>query len=248
MTAFVHLWRREIAAWFRTSGAYVIGVFFLILTGFSFWMMIANQARGAPATELAGGLFGTPWFWLAMLTVCPLLTMRLFAEERRLGTLEMLLTAPVTETEVVLAKFAGAYCALLLLWLPTLAHVFIIRRGNVPLPPIDWGALAAGYLGAALVGAFFLSVGLLSSLLTRHQAIAAMGCLAVLGVLLSAGWLPAYFHSEHLRLLVQAVSAPAHMRDFAAGIIDTRAVVWYASATALLLFVSIRLLEARRLR
>jgi ABC-2 type transport system permease protein len=248
MSAFFQLWQREMASYFRTSIAYVVGVFFLAITGFSFWMLAAELAQGATDGDMTRTLFGSPWFWLAMLIVTPLLTMRLFAEERRMGTLEMLLTAPVTTTEVVLAKFAGAYSAFLLLWVPTLAYAAILKYCGAQLPPIDWGPVAAGYLGTALVGAFFLSVGLLCSMLTRHQMVAAMACLAALGLLLSAGLLPFYSHAAQIRDVARAVSAPLHMLDFAAGIIDTRTVVWYASATVLLLFVSIQIMEARRLR
>ena len=248
MTVFLHLWRREMGSYFRTSIGYVVGTFFLLITGFSFWMRIAGLARGAADGDMAGTLFGSPWFWLNMLIVTPLLTMRLFAEERRMGTLETLLTAPVTETGVVLAKFAGAYSTFLLLWLPTLAYAAILKRCGAQLPPIDWGAVAAGYLGTALVGAFFLATGLLCSLLTRHQVVAAMVCLATLGLLLSGGLLP--FHSDPAAVhpILRFFSAPLHMQDFAAGTIDTRTVGWYLSATGLWLFLAIRILEARRLR
>lgn len=248
MNRFWALWLREATSNFRTSIAYVVGVFFLLITGFSFWLMSAHLAQGAVEGDLTGLLFGSPWFWLAMLIVTPLLTMRLFAEERRTGTLEVLMSAPVTETEVVLAKFAGAFSTFLLLWIPTLAYGAILRRCGGQLPPLDWGAVAAGYLGTALIGAFFLSVGLLGSMLTRHQVVAAMVCLAALGLLLSAGLLPFYFHSGPLQQVSRVVSAPLHMMDFATGVVDTRTVVWYLGATVLLLFVSIRILEARRLR
>ena len=248
MTPFFHLWRREMGSYFRTSIAYVVGVCFLLVTGFSFWMLAAGLARGSTDGDMAGTLFGSPWFWLDMLIVTPLLTMRLFAEERRMDTLESLLSAPVTETSVVLAKFAGAYSAFLLLWIPTLAYASILKHCGAQLPPIDWGPIASGYLGTALVGAFFLSVGLMGSLLTRHQIVAAMACLGALGILLSGGLLPFYSHVEKVRQISSFFSAPVHMLDFAAGTIDTRAIVWYLSATVLLLFLSIRILEARRLR
>lgn len=248
MNAFLPLWRRELATLFRTSIAYVVGVFFLAITGFSFWMLAAQLAQGTSAGDMTGTLFGSPWFWLAMLVVTPLLTMRLFAEERRMGTLEMLLTAPVTTAEVVLAKFAGAYAAFLALWVPTLGYAAVLKYCGAQLPPIDWGPVAAGYFGTALVGAFFLAVGVLSSLLTRHQMVAAMACLAVLGLWLTAGLLPFYSHDPQIREWARMFSAPLHMLDFSAGIIDTRTVAGYASATVLLLFVSIQVLEARRLR
>jgi gliding motility-associated transport system permease protein len=248
MRVFLYLWRREMASYFRTSIAYVVGVFFLAITGFSFWMLTTRLAQGGTDASMSSTLFGSAWFWLDMLIVTPLLTMRLFAEERRMGTLETLMTAPVTETHVVLAKFFGAYTAFLVLWVPTLAYASILNLCGAQLPPVDWGPVAASYLGTALVGAAFLSVGLLCSILTRHQIISAMGCLAALGILLSGGLLPFTSHTEEIRQLSRYFSAPLHMLDFAAGSIDTRAIVWYLSATVLLLFISIRLLEARRLR
>ena len=103
MSAFFQLWGREMASYFRTSIAYVVGAFFLAIAGVSFWILATHLAQGAVEGDLAQHLFGSPGYWLAMLIVTPLLTMRLFAEERRMGTLEMLMTAPVTETSVVLA-------------------------------------------------------------------------------------------------------------------------------------------------
>ena len=248
MSAFWTLWRREMGSYFRTSIAYVVGACFLAIAGFSLWMLATNLAQGGAEGDLVRNLFGSPGYWLAMLIAAPLLTMRLFAEERRAGTLEMLMTAPVTETSVVLAKFAGAYATFLLLWAPTLAYAELLRRCGANVPVLDWGPVAAGYLGTALVGAFFLSIGLLCSLLTRHQAVAAMACLGVLGLLLTGNHLPFYAHTAPFRDLARGISAPLHVMDFAAGIVDTRTLVWYLSATVLLLFVSIRLLEARRLR
>ena len=248
MSAFFHLWLREMGSYFRTSIAYVVGVFFLLITGFSFWMLSTRLAQGTADGDMASTFFGSLWFWLGMLIVAPLLTMRLFAEERRQGTLETLMSAPVTETQVVLAKFAGAYATFLLLWLPTLSYAALLKYCGAQMPPLDWGPVAAGYLGTALVGSFFLAVGLLCSLLTRHQVVAAMACLAVLGLLLSGGLLAFQSHIEIVQQVSAFFSAPRHMVDFAAGILDTRAIVWYLSATVLLLFVSTRILEAHRLR
>ena len=248
MNRFFQLWRREVATYFRTSIAYVAGTLFLAIAGLGFWMLTAGLAQNPTGGDLARTLFGSYSFWLAMLIVTPLLTMRLFAEERRQGTLEMLLTAPVTETEVVLSKYSGAFALFLLLWIPTLAYPCILARCGASLPPADWGPVAAAFLGTALVGAFFLSVGLLCSLITRHQIVAAMICLAALGILLSTGLLPFYSHAGRIRETARLFSAPLHMLDFAAGVIDTRTIVWYLSGTTLMLFVSIRILEARRLR
>lgn len=248
MNAFWPLWFRELAAYFRTGIGYVIGTTFLVITGVSLWVLATNLAQGPLTGDLASNGFGATGYWLAMLLVAPLLTMRLFAEERRLGTLPTLLAAPVSETAVVLAKFAAAYTMFILLWLPTLLFALILRRCGAHLPPLDWGPVAAGYLGSALVGALFLAIGLLCSLLTRHQAIAAMACLGVLSLLLTGGLLPLHAPLAAVRQLAHQLAAPRHMAELAAGIVDTRIIVWYVSATVLLLFTASRLLEVRRLR
>lgn len=248
MKTFLTLWHREVQGFFLNSRGYVVATFFLLITGANFWLLISQLAQGTADDGLAGVFFGSPGYWLALLVAAPLLTMRSFAEERRSGTLETLMTAPVTATDVVLAKFAGAFAAFVLLWLPTAAYAWLLKWCGAQLPPLDWGAMATGYFGTALLGMSCLALGLLCSLLARHQMTAAMGCLALLGVLLLLGnWtLPA--HLDQLRPLVPLYSAARHVMDFRAGVVDTRAVVWHLSATVLLLFATIQLLEARRLR
>ena len=111
----------------------------------------------------------------------------------------------------------------------------------------DRGWVAAGYFGTALVGAFFLAIALFCSLWTRHQMAAAMAGLGALGILLALGFIPV--HASGIWSCVAQAAAPTrHMQDFAAGIVDTRHLIWYVSATALVLFMTIRVLEARRLR
>ena len=155
MKIFFHIWWREVSAYFRTSMAYVTGFFFLAVAGFGFWNATARWAQAPSPGHFANGLFGSVWYWLAMLVVTPLLAMRLFAEENRTGTLETLLAAPVTETTIVLAKFASAFSLFLLLWAPTLAYGFLLRHCGAQYPAMPWGWVAAGYFGTALVGAFF---------------------------------------------------------------------------------------------
>lgn len=246
MSAFFSLWQRELTAFFRTSIGSITGAFFLLVTGSHFWMLVGRLAREPAEGSLSLYLFGSPWFWPAMLLTAPLLTMRLFAEEQRMGTLETLMTAPVTETQVVLAKFAGAYSVFLLFWMPTLSYGGLLRWTGISLASAGWGPVATGYLGAFLIGAFYIATGLICSLATRHQIVAAISCLAIQGLLLSTGWLPSPTWS--LPSYVGGLSPVGHMADFASGIVDTRAVIGYVSASVLLLFMTIRLLEARRLR
>ena len=243
MRNFFELWRREMGAYFHTSMAYGLGAIFMALTGFSFWRMVDRLARmPADAVNAIGMLFDSPLYWMAMLTMAPLLTMRLFSEERKTGTLEMLLSAPVSSVQVVLAKFAGAYTMFLLMWLPTVAYSWVLRRFGTEVG-VDFGPLAAGYLGTALIGGFFLSAGLFCSLCSRHQMVAGLLCVAVLGILFYTG-LPGRGGAGWMEFF----SSTQHMADFARGTVDTRAVFWYASSAVLMLFLSVLLLESRRLR
>lgn len=248
MTAFFPLFRKEISFFFFTPVAYAVGFFFLLSTGFGLWSTAGNLAQKGADDPLASLLFGSPAYWLAMAILCPLLTMGLFSEERRRNTLETLLTAPVSETEVVLAKYFGALCAFVVLWLPTLAYGSILSASGISVDPADWGPVWSGYLGTALVGAFFLAAGLLCSLLARHQAIAAVASLAVLGSLVFAGSPWVHIPLEDARAAFLWISPWNHVSAFASGVFDSRTILWYASATALALFLSVRCLEARRLR
>ena len=248
MKTFLTLWHRDVQGFFLSARGYVVGAFFLLITGTTFWLLMSQLSQGTADGGLADVLFGSTGYWLALLVAAPLLTMRSFAEERRSGTLETLMTAPVSVSSIVLAKFAGAFTVYILLWLPTAAYAYLLKWCGAHLPPLDWGAMATGYFGTALLGMSCLALGLLCSLLARHQMTAAVGCLALLGVLLLVGnWtLPA--HLDQFRPLVPLYSAARHMTDFRAGVVDTRAVVWHLSATVLLLFAAIQILQARRLR
>lgn len=248
MKAFVPLWQRETGACFHTSIAYTGGVFFLVLTGSAFWLLAGRLAAGEIDGSLTEAFFTSQWFWLAMLLLTSMLTMRLFAEEIRQGTLEMLMGAPVTETEVVLSKFAAAGTVFVLLWLPTLAYPAVARLCGVWIPPPAPGEAASAYLGVLLLGSFFLSAGLFCSLLTKHQVVASMMSFGVMGAWVSGGLLAGRIRPDGHSSLARVLSAPLQMRDFATGILDTRTLVLYLSATALLLFLSVRLLEARRFR
>ena len=227
MSAFVPLWQRETGACFRTSIAYTCGVFFLVLTGTAFWMLVGRLAAGEIDGTVTEAFFTSQWFWLAMLLLGSMLTMRLFSEEIRLGTLEMLMGAPVTETEVVLSKFAAAGTAFTLLWLPTLAYPAVARWCGIDIPPLAPGEAASAYLGVLLLGAFFLSAGLFCSLLTKHQMVAAMLSFGAMGTWVSGGLLSSRIRPEGQSALARALSAPLHMRDFAEGILDTRTLVLY---------------------
>lgn len=245
MSNFATIWRREIAACFLSPIAYVIMVVFLGASGFTFFL---GATRNVGATDpLPSLLIGAIVIWLALLI--PVITMRLFAEEKRSGTIETLMTAPVTEHEVVLGKYAGALSFLLVVTLPAVASIFILEYFSPGLSPedIDGGALLGGLTILLLLACFFTAGGLLISLMTRNQIVSAVCCFVMVWLGLFFGWLLSNLPGGG-GAFSDYVAATKHIEDFCRGIIDARAIILYASGTWLLLFSSVRLLQARRLR
>ena len=247
MRAYCTLVMRELGTYFKSWTGYVVIAAVLWMLGLSFLNLIYglnNAATDRPATEL---FFSTLYFWLVLLLVAPLMTMRSFAQEKFTGTFEALMTTPVGDLQVVLAKFSGALLFHIIAWLPPMAYLFILRALSSDPYVLESGALIGTYLGIVLLGAMFLSIGCFTSSVTRSQVIAAVGSFA-LSVLL--------FFLSFLSLVVpgggwrgQAMSylgLVEHMEDFASGVLDTRPVILYLSVTALFLCLTFKVVESRR--
>jgi ABC-2 type transport system permease protein len=180
---------------------------------------------------------------VVLLFFIPMLTMRLFAEEKRAGTMELLLTYPVRDGEVLAGKFlaaTGLYAVLLALTLLYPGLVAYFTR-------VEWGPILTGYLGLVLVGATFLAVGLLISSLTENQIVAGFGTFGVLLGFWVIGW-GADFAGGAMRTVLQYLSITEHMDGFSRGLVDTKDLVYYASAIVLALFLTLRSLESKRWR
>ena len=156
MQAYLTLTRRELGGYFLTLSGYVILAAAMFLLGFSFVVMLVNlqqEATPMPITEL---FYMTPFFWFILLLSTPVITMRLFAQEKATGTFETLMTVPVGDVQVVLAKFVAAMFFYLVAWLPLLAGLFIVRRFTNQ-SSLDAGTIGGMFLGILLVGGLFLS-------------------------------------------------------------------------------------------
>jgi len=243
---FLTLWKKELAAYFLSPLAYVVMIFFLVVFGFSFWILVNVLVEGPAGTSVMRELFGSLFFWITLLVAAPVLTMRLFTEEKTSGTLETLMTAPVTDAEVVLAKYFGALGFYLVLWLPTAGYAVVLRAFSPLSAPVDLGPMMSGYLGAGLVGAFYLSVGVFCSSVSTNQIMAAITCFAGIGVAFFAGFFAYLARQEATRDAFVYVSSVAHMLDFARGIVDTRPLVLYVTLTAFMLFATVKVIESRR--
>jgi ABC-2 type transport system permease protein len=196
---------------------------------------------GAPLELFFGQ---TIFFWLVLLFVAPVLTMRLISEERRSGSIEMLMTTPVTEGQVIVGKYLASLLFYVFLWLPTVAYAGILAWYE----EVDWGPVASGYVGIVGIGAVFLAVGLLASALSRSQLVAAILTFALLMPLFGVGLLENLFVNDTLKEAFAYLNLWQHMEELSRGIVDTRRLVYYLSAVALFLFVSARALENRKWR
>ncbi|NCC50264.1 MAG: hypothetical protein EOM20_03515 [Spartobacteria bacterium] len=247
MNAFFIIWRREMSSTFLSLIAYLTGMFFLFIMGYSFWMLTTLLARGEAGNTVMDKVFGSIFFWLAMLIIVPASTMRLFAEEMRSGTIETLMTAPVSDAAVVLAKYASALSFFVVMWIPTVAYAYVLRVFD-PLMSVDYGPMLSGYLGTLLVGAFYLSVGLLASSLTRYQLVALIITFALMCVAFLAGFIPYLSSNPMVRNVGSYFSSAMHMLEFARGKVDTRPVVLYLTGTVFMLFATLKVVESRRWR
>jgi ABC-2 type transport system permease protein len=249
MRSFLTLARRELAGYFLSLSGYIViaATTFLVGQGFIVLMnALGNEPSPMPVTEL---FYIGQSFWLIIILATPVITMRLFALERYSGTFETLMTTPVGDTTVVLAKFFAALVFYLVMWLPMLGCLFVVQHYARQSGAFELGTLAGLYLGITLIGGVFLSLGCFASAITRNQTIAAMVTL-VLGVSVFAlGYLARDAGSLTWQgQLVARFAFFDHMHDFARGILDTRVVVLYVSLTCFFLFLTLRAVESRRWR
>jgi ABC-2 type transport system permease protein len=246
------LLRHELRVLIITPSTYIAAVLFLGVMGFFFQELLATYAAEPSDVSPAVGFFKLFFFPVFFLT--PLLTMRSLAEERRLGTLETLLTTPVNTTEVVLGKFGAAYLLYLLLWGSTAGFHYILHHYSRDARLLDWGPLVGGYTFIALSGLMFIAIGILASALTRSQSVAGILSFTALFAL-TAG---VYFLGNtpllqqegfaSLRTTIEGLQTFTHLEDFSHGVIDTRQVFFYLTGAVLALIFSILGVEAKLLQ
>ena len=242
--------KRELSAYFYSPMAYVIAALFLLMVGVIFlWGVRAPFLKvelepvfrsGAESTLRP--LFDVLAYGLAV--VVPLLTMRLVSEEFRSGTIETLMTAPVTDTAVILGKFVGAFVMYLLLLVATGAFFALVVVFGKP----DWGVAGMGYLGMVLLGAMYISVGLFASTLTRHQLVAGLIGIAILAFFTGGLYLIVLAVPAEYAQTVAKLNMITYFAYFSRGVFDTRALVFFLTVTAFFLFISVKVLESRRWR
>ena len=234
--------KRELASYFESPVAYVFMVVFLMLIGFLTFFVSRFYESGQ--ADLRGFFFWHPWMFLILV---PASAMRLWAEERRAGTIETLLTLPVTVMQVILGKFLAAWIFIGLI----VALTFPIVLTTVYLGAPDHGAIIGGYIGSLLLAGAYLSVGMLTSALTRNQVISFVLSLVICLFLLLAGWPPVTdlmvrWAPEWLVRGVAAFSFMPHYEAFQKGVLDLRDFAYYFSVMIFMLFATHLVLENRK--
>ena len=247
------IFKKEMRLYFTSPVAWVIITMFLFIAGYFFYSIFAfytlASMQSAMNPQMARELNVTdsvlrPLFSnvsVILLLLMPLITMRLFAEERRSGTIELLLTYPVRDGAVLVGK----YLAALVLYAIMLALTLLYPGILIYFARVEWGPLLTGYLGLLLMGATFLAIGIFASSLTENQIVAAVTTFGTLLLLWVVGWSAEYVGGPWGRVLSH-LSILEHFDTFARGVLDTKDVIYYLDVTIVALFLSLRSLEARR--
>jgi ABC-2 type transport system permease protein len=229
--------RRELLAYFVSPIAYIIGAGFLLLS--AGWFFVNIRIGGeASLRPLFDGMA------LLMVLAVPLLTMGLLSREFDRGTIETLLTSPVTDAQVILGKFVGVMVFYLALLASTVVFLGLMAAYGQP----DPGVAFMGYLGMVLLGAAYVSVGIFASTLTRHQIVSAIVAIAILAFFVVLMGFVVRLGLRPWADLAARLNAMTYFKDFSRGVFDSRGLVYFLSATALFLFLSVKTLESRRWR
>lgn len=230
------IFKREMVGFFYSPIAYIVIAVFLVFSGYFFATILALTQQATLTYSLANTQF-------ILSILAPVITMRLLSEEVRAGTIEMLMTAPVTDFEVVFGKFLAAWFLYLIMLAPTLLYVVFLKWVGQP----DMGPIISSYIGLALMGGMFVSVGLLMSALTKNQIIAGVSGIVTLVILFFVGYAVSGTEAWYAPV-IQYIGTYGHWESFTKGLVDSKDVVYYITITGLCIFITVRVLESRKWR
>ncbi|RLB04859.1 MAG: ABC transporter permease [Deltaproteobacteria bacterium] len=249
------VWKKELRSYFVSPIAYVVCTGFLVITGYLFYnniiyySILSLQAQSTPylfeslnVTEMV--IY--PIFInasIVLIFLVPLLTMRLFSEEKKTGTIEILLTYPIRDVEALLGKFGACLCIYLVILALNLSYPLIVAIFGKP----EIGPLISGYIGLILLGVAFISLGIFASSLTENQIVAAVITFGSILLFWGLGWSKDLV-APPLGDILAHLSLLDHLRSFAKGVIEVKGVVYYLSFSFFFLFLTLRSLESKRWR
>jgi ABC-2 type transport system permease protein len=248
MKTFFTLLNREMKSYFYSPIAYVVLCFFWILMGGLTCLILAANNGYPSETPIVQQFFAGAFFWFPFILIFPLITMRIYSEEFRMGTVESLTTAPVTDLQIVLSKLAATFLFSCMLLLPSLLFFAGYSRVTGHAAAGATGAYLTSYLLLLLMSLFYCSIGCFASALTKDQINAAMISFTVIIVLFLLGFVFDIFGitTQAAREAQSYVSPLGHMADFSKGIIDSRPIVFYSSMTVFITFLTFHVFQYRK--
>jgi ABC-2 type transport system permease protein len=254
MKNLLAIYKRELKAYFVSPVAYVVLVIFLVIAGFFFssivrWfatfsLQAQHSPYGAPEMNITAwleGFFLNTAVWI--LFVLPLLSMRLFSEEKRQGTMELLFTYPIRDAETVLGKYFACATIFVVMLVASAVNMLVLAKYGDP----EFGPLFSAYLGLFLMGASFLAVGTFVSSLTENQIVAAVGTFGALLLLWVIHWVSTSANPQ-LGHLLEEISVIERYSDFAKGVIEIKDIIYYVSFAVFFIFLTMRVLESKKWR
>ena len=251
MSNILAIAHKEVRSAFSTPIAYVVIGFFALLWGWFFWVMLIYFNQQSLGFEGQGGAninqqLIRPLFLNAsviLLFVLPLITMRTYSEEKRSGTIELLLTSPLTDFQIIIGKFLGAMALYACMLAVTLIHIGLLFVYGHP----EWKPIVTTYIGLLLFGGCFVSLGLFISSLTKNQIVAGMVTFAVFLLLWIITWIGS-FSGPTVDKITQYVSILDHLDDFGKGVLDTTHLIYYLSFITFGLFLTAKSVDSERWR
>jgi ABC-2 type transport system permease protein len=261
MKGIYAVFRKELSLYFVSPIAYVVVGAFLLVAGFFFQAILANVMRFSMQAAMRAMQFGTPFevdvpgetmrdtFHVTgtiLLFIMPMLTMGVYSEERRRGTMELLMTSPITDVQIVLGKYLASLALFLIMLLPSAVQMIILFRASDPPPP--WRLLVGGYLGLILLGGSLLAIGHFLSSLTESQIVAGIWTFVVFLMLWVLDFVVGASPTTITGAVVQYLSILGHLEDFIRGAVDSSNLVYYLSLILLGLFLTMRSLDSMRWR
>lgn len=237
MSTVATLARRELGAYFLSPIAYAVMAMFLFSCGMAFGL-----GTFVPGGEASLRTLLEFWVVLILVFVLPMVTMRLVSDELRMGTIETLMTAPVTETQVVLGKFLGAVLFFLILVAAMAPYPILLGLFG----PLDSKLLLCHLLGVVMLGGLYIAVGLFFSACTKHQVVAVLLSFTLLALMTFASHALAQLVEGWPRVVLQQLSVRSHFQDFVRGMFDLNHAVFFVTTTAFFLFITVKRLEVRR--
>ena len=237
MRNIVTIARREIKSYFDSPTAYIVIVAFLLIAGWMFFSSLFLAGRADMRSLFAPGVFSPS---MILVIIVPAVTMRLISEERKTGTIELVTTMPVTDAEVILGKFFGAFFLMLVGMSLTLTYAVSVAAVG----ELDWGPVISGYIGLTLFTASLVSIGLFCSTLTSNQIVAFIFGFIICAVLYFVYWLQ-FLVPQDMVGFIEYLSVSYHLDNIARGVIDSRDVLYYLTLTSAGLFMATRSLSSQ---